>query len=121
MTGIPDFSDSELEVVREALAERWGRPVEVEVAEAEVRLNPHSFQLTTCPALYWEADGCHFVVVKTGSSRYRCQFYYRIRQMYGTGIEEYDDLGECVLTLLRVQADHELERRRAGESGGGGG
>jgi hypothetical protein len=26
--------------------------------------------------------------------------------MYGTGVEEYDDLSECVVTLLQVQADH---------------
>lgn len=42
---------------------------------------------------------------KTGEPRYRCQFYYRVRQMYGTGEEEYDDLSECMVTLLQVQAD----------------
>jgi hypothetical protein len=26
--------------------------------------------------------------------------------MYGTGVEEYDDLSECAVTLLQVQADH---------------
>jgi len=26
--------------------------------------------------------------------------------MYGTGIEEFDDLSECVVTLLQVQADY---------------
>jgi hypothetical protein len=26
--------------------------------------------------------------------------------MFGTGIEEYDDLSECLVTLLQVQADH---------------
>ncbi len=35
----------------------------------------------------------------------RCQFFYRRRQMYGTGIPEYDDLAECVVSLLQVQAD----------------
>jgi hypothetical protein len=25
--------------------------------------------------------------------------------MYGTGVEEYDDLSECMVTLLQVQAD----------------
>ena len=46
--------------------------------------------------------------VNYGSStpRYRCQFYYRVHQMYGTGEEEYDDLSECMVTLLQVQADY---------------
>ena len=26
--------------------------------------------------------------------------------MYGTGEEEYDDLSECMVTLLQVQADY---------------
>ncbi len=26
--------------------------------------------------------------------------------MYGTGVEEYDDLSECIVTLLQVQADY---------------
>jgi hypothetical protein len=34
--------------------------------------------------------------------------------MYGTGIEEYDDLSECVVSLLQVQADHRA-RERSGE------
>ena len=25
--------------------------------------------------------------------------------MYGTGVEEYDNLSECMVTLLQVQAD----------------
>lgn len=114
MSDIADFTEAELRTVRAALEERYGRPVEVELAESELRLNPHSFQLTVCPTLYWKVDDCHFVVFKTGASRYRCQFFYRVREQYGTGIEEYDDLADCVVTLLRVQADHELQRRGAG-------
>jgi hypothetical protein len=55
------------------------------------------------------------VVVKTGDRRYRCQFFYRIHQMYGTGIEEYDDLTECVVTLLQVQADHHAREHAGGD------
>jgi hypothetical protein len=54
------------------------------------------------------------VVVKTGDSHYRCQFFYRIHQMYGTGVEEYDDLTECVVSLLQVQADHHASERSEG-------
>jgi hypothetical protein len=34
--------------------------------------------------------------------------------MYGTGTEEYDDLSECMVTLLQVQADHVASERDAG-------
>jgi len=39
--------------------------------------------------------------------RYRCQFFYSETELYGTGHDEYNSLGDCVLTLLQVQSDHE--------------
>ncbi len=106
MSGIPDFSDSELWVIQTTLQERYGTVPDIQLAETEMRLDPGRTELTPCPTAYWEAGDCHFVVVKTGDRRYRCQFFYRIHQMYGTGIDQYDDLTECVVTLLQVQADH---------------
>ena len=59
------------------------------------------------PAVFWQQGDCHFVIMKTGESSYRTQFYYGNREQYGTGIHEYDDLAECTVSLLRLQADHE--------------
>jgi len=115
MGGIPDFSDSELWIIRSTLEERYGKAPDIQLAETEMRLNPGKTELVPCPTVYWEASDCHFVVVKTGDRHYRCQFFYRIHQMYGTGVEEYDDLTECVVTLLQVQADHHAREHRAGE------
>lgn len=111
MSAIPDFNDSELWVVETTLRERYGQPIDVELAEVEMRLNPNSTQLTPCPAVYWKAGDCNFVICKTGDKRYRPQFFYRVHQHYGTGISEFTDLAECVVTLLQVQADHESERK----------
>ncbi len=106
MGQIPDFTDTELWIIRSTVKERYGRAVSVELAETEIRARPGAKELTVCPAAYWEQEGAHFIVIKTAANRYRCQFYYRLHQMYGTGVEEYEDLGECVITLLHVQADH---------------
>jgi hypothetical protein len=106
MSPIADFTESELWIIHTTLAERYHEAVETRLADGELRLNPYSSELTPCPVAYWEKDGCHFVVFKTGDHSYRCQFYYRVHQMFGTGIEEYDDLSECMVTLLQVQADH---------------
>lgn len=115
MSTIPDFNDSELWTVQTTLKERYGRDIEVQLAETEVRLSRHTTNMTPCPTLYWQVDdGCHFLVVKTGPERYRCQFFYRVHQMYGTGVEEYDNLTECVVTLLQVQADYLAKQRGAG-------
>ena len=46
---------------------------------------------------------------KVATTLYRCQFYYSEAEQYGTGRDEYDDIGTCVLTLLQVQSDHERQ------------
>jgi hypothetical protein len=106
----PDFTESEKALVAAALKERFGSEVPFDEAEAEIRLSPGDRELTTCPTLFWKAKDCAFVISKTGSHHYRSMFYYSVRERYGTGKEEYDDLGDCVTVLLRLQADQEQER-----------
>ena len=109
MPTIPDFTDAERWIVESALRERYGERIPIELADAEVRLNPAEPVLTVCPTLYWTARGAHFVILKSGEDRYRCQFFYSTTQQYGTGRNEFDDISDCVVTVLRVQADHEKE------------
>ena len=107
MQKIPDFTEQELWMIQTTLGERYGENIEVQLADTELRLNPALTELTLCPTAYWQYDNCHFVIFKLGSGRYNGQFYYRMYQMYGTGRNEYDDISECVVTLLQVQADHD--------------
>ncbi|MFQ5757312.1 MAG: hypothetical protein ACE5H7_14630 [Acidiferrobacterales bacterium] len=116
MTKIPDFSDSDLWVIRGTLSERYGKEVAIELADAELSLQPTARTLTLCPAVFWPERGCKFVVIKVGDPAYQCQFFYRGRDQFGTGREIYDNLGECVTDFLQVQADHEKEK--AGISSG---
>lgn len=104
-----DFTEADLELVATLLQERYGKPVSPEVADSELRLDPASEDLTLCPTLYWFERGAHFVVFKLPFAEYRCQFFYTDADHYGTGKESYSDLRECVLTVLRVQADHEQQ------------
>jgi hypothetical protein len=113
---IPDFDDSERALVARLVAQRYGKPVAIELADSELRLDPASDTMTQCPTLYWQARGAQFVIWKTDERRYRCQFFYADADHYGTGRDEYDDLAQCTLTLLRVQADH--EKQSAGVASG---
>jgi hypothetical protein len=106
---IPDFTDSELKLTTQTLLERYGRMVVLQTADAEVQLNPESEDLTACPVIYWEERGAHFVVFKLGTSLFKGQFFYNETTQYGTGKESFDNLGDCVITLLQVQADHEQQ------------
>ena len=104
---IPDFSTEEIQAVNSTLFERFKKKIETQLADTELRLNPDSSTMTLCPTMYWETDGCHFVVCKMGDEKFHCQFFYGKNEQYGTGIHEYNDIVECIVSLLRVQADHE--------------
>jgi hypothetical protein len=108
---IPDFTASELDAVREIAERRYGKPVHLELADSELRLDPGSTSLILCPTVYWAERSANFVIFKAGESRYRCQFYYSVREQYGTGIVEFTDIRQCATTLLQVQADHEAQRQ----------
>ncbi len=114
MSGIPEFGDAELWVIKSALKERYGKDLEVELADSELRLHPDDQELTLCPTVFWQERGASFVLCKVAENRYRSLFFYSAREQYGTGRQEYDDLADCVLTLLRLQADHEAKRAVAG-------
>lgn len=107
---VPDFTPAESQLVSQILLERYGRVTLLQSADVELQLDPESEQLTTCPAIYWKALGAEFIVTKVADSRFRCQFFYSADEQFGTGHEVYDSLGDCVVTLLHVQADHHLTR-----------
>ena len=107
---IPKFTDRERNLVAQCIVERYSTPVPLQTAEAELQLDLLKDELTMCPTLTWEVVGAHFVIFKTGDNRFRCQFYYADVEQFGTGKDEYDSLGDCAVTLLQVQADHQLMR-----------
>lgn len=111
MQSVPDFGNSELWVIKTTLRERYGREIDLQMADTDIRLHPQDRELTTCPALYWQAGDAHFVIIKSGERHYRCQFYYRLHEQFGTSIPEYEDITECVVSLLQTEADNESVRR----------
>jgi hypothetical protein len=119
MTGIADFTEVEMRLVDVTLRERYGQAVQIEDVETEIRLLPADRELTACPAIYWE-DGnrCRFVVSKTGVDKFRSMFFWSVKDRFSTGKEEYDNLGDCLVTTLKMQED--AAQRRAKEVGVGG-
>ena len=118
MSGIPDFTEAEMRLVDVTLRERYSQAVEVQEVETEIRLMPADRELTVCPALYWEdAERCRFVVSKTGVDKFRSMFFWSVKDRFATGKEEYDNLGDCLVTTLKIQED--AAKRRAEEIGAG--
>lgn len=121
MPSIADFTKSEIWTIESTLKERWGKDNEIELqfADTDIRLNLGDKDTTECPAVIWQHAGCNYVIFKTGMQNYRCQFFYRGYQQYGTGVHEYDDIGDCLISLLQVQADHARENQIEQENSDG--
>lgn len=106
---IPDFTASERQLTEQTLRERYGKAVPIQAAEAELQLDPLAETVSTCPTLYWQERGANFVVFKIADKRYRAQFYYGEAEQFGVGKDEFVELGDCLITLLQVQSDHERQ------------
>lgn len=107
----PNFTDPERKLVQQTLLERYGAPVPLQEVEVELQLDPPSPVLTECHAYYWQRDGAEFVICKAGLGDYRAQFFYGPDEIFGTGTDTYDSLGDCVVSLLQVQATHAAQQK----------
>jgi hypothetical protein len=103
-----DFSLFETNIVKDTVCERWNN-VDIQLADVEVSRTSTS-QSTPYPALVWEASKCTFVVIKVDEAAYKCIFYYLGTQRFDTGVNEYEDLKECVVSIMKVQANFLLTK-----------
>ncbi len=112
---IKDFSETDVWTVQQTLDERWGKDkTELQFADVDVRLRSADRELSTCPALFWEYKESNFVIFKIGRSTYKTQFYYKGRDQYGTSVPSFDNVLDCIVTVLQVHAD--LERGKSQQS-----
>lgn len=114
MTDIEDFTNQEQLSIRATLAKRWRkREVEVQIVDVDVRLDDLDENSISCPAFYWEYAEYHFLVMKTGVNKYRPQFFYQDTEEVAAETLEFDDVSECTMALLQLQANHALALREA--------
>jgi hypothetical protein len=127
---IPDFTDSEIDIIRQLLTQRYQKDVDLHLADSEITLHlnnngpnhsgpdssepensrPDSAEAVSCPTVFWHERGANFVVVKAAMFSYRTQFFYTPLEQFGTGIDEYSDLEQCIAAVLQTQSDHKRER-----------
>jgi hypothetical protein len=104
------FTGQQWQLVRALLQQRYATPVALEPIEADIGAEAEGMAPSSYPGLYWSGRDAHFVVIKTAPDRYRGQFFYASDEMFGPGQRDFDELDDCVLTLLRLQADHERQQ-----------
>ena len=93
------------------LVQRYQKEVEIHLADADLSLDHGSSETISCPTVFWHERSTNFVIFKIGAFHYRTQFFYTPHEQFGTGIDDYNDLDECVAAVLQTQADHEREQK----------
>ena len=118
-----DFFPQEKELVQTTLLERYGRVVTLQPVEVELQIDPKTHEPTTCAALYWNDGDAEFVLARMiafagAAPIYRAQFFYGDDEAFGTGHSNYGNLGDCVISILQVQSEHEAARKLAAKPSG---
>ena len=72
---IPDFNDTELWAIRQAVSERSRKEIDIQSADAELRLDLSDRERTLCPVVYWNEQGRHFEIFKVGEKNFSNQFF----------------------------------------------
>ena len=106
MKKIADFTAFEIETVQSTVNERFEKEMEIQFGDTEVRLNPDSTNMTICPIMLWKENDCQSMIIKQGPHAYRPHFFYEVTEVYGTGVDEYADMANCITSLLQTQANH---------------
>ena len=111
MSSIADITETEQWTVSSTLKERWPElSIELQLADVEIRMYPGDRELAECPAIFWQVDEASFIIIKVAEKVYRAQFYYRGYQQYGSGGKDFDDIADCLVTMLQVHTDRETVR-----------
>ena len=112
MSSVPDFTEAEQWAVETTSKERWPEQAPaIQLADVEIRIHPQDRELTVAPAVFRDHSTTSFVIIKAADRTCRSQFYYRGFQQYGTSKTDYDDITDCVVTMLQVHADKEARDR----------
>jgi len=109
MSDIADFTNSEQKAVSSTLEKRWKKgEVTVQMVDVNVSAENSLKGDIECPAFYWEYADYHFLIMKTGINQYRPQFFYQDTEEVGVETLEFDDIAECAMAILQLQANHAL-------------
>ena len=104
-----DYTDKEIREVEQTLLQRYKETVEVYLADCEVQPDKEKDELVERPALFWQALGCNFIIIKMDEERFEGRYFYNPEDQFGSGQQQYKDVVNCALALLREQADEVRE------------
>ena len=104
-----DYTENELDSIRQVLNHRYKAEIEIFLADCEVQLDKENDEIVERPAVYWRVLDCNFIVVKMDQNRFEGRYFYQPSEHFSDVQQEYSDVVNCVTALLRSQADQSKE------------
>ncbi len=99
-----DFTQSEVDIIQKHVDDRWREK------DHGVHLGDIEVDGKEQPAAVWEHKHYTFIVIKIGAFKYRALFYFLRDKRFDAGVDEYNDLDECVDSIMKAQADFSLSK-----------
>jgi hypothetical protein len=99
-----DFTQSEVETIQKHVDDRWREK------DHGVHLGDIEIDGEEQAAAVWEHKHYTFIVVKVAAFKYRALFYFLRDKRFDAGVDEYNDLDECVDSIMKAQADFSLSK-----------
>ena len=99
-----DFTQSELDTIQKHVDDRWREK------DHGVHLCDIEGDWKEQPGAVWEHKHYTFIVIKLGAFNYRSLFYFLRDKRFDAGVDQYNDLDECVDSIMKAQADFSLAK-----------
>lgn len=99
-----DFTQSELDIIQKQVDNRWREK------DHGVHLGDIEVDGVEKPAAVWEHKHYTFIILKIGPFTYKNLFYFLRDKRFDSGVDEYNDLDDCVDALMKCQADFSLSK-----------
>ena len=100
-----DYTETEIDAVERTLRQRYREDIEIHLADCEVQPDQKKDEVVERPAIFWQAQGCNFIIIKMDEKRFEGRYFYNPGKQFGSGQQLYKDVANCALSLLRCQAD----------------
>lgn len=97
--GILDYTAAQFNSAQAIINQRYGEAISLHLADNDDPINP-------CPALFWTARGCNFIVLKTAEAVFAARYFYKTDAQFSTVQQQFNTLEDCVSAVLQAQIDH---------------
>ncbi len=103
-----DFTQFEIDIIKKHVDGRWKN------GNHGVHMGDIEVGGIEKPAAIWEDTYYTFVIIKMAAFIYKNMFYFMRDKRFDTGIDDYNDLDECVDSIMKAQADFSLSKNTKG-------